>query len=82
MVGEMAQLLGSIAAVVAAVSSTINGRKAKRRGDLLEGKMEQVHATTNGLAIRNEEIAGKLGVQTGRQQMRDEANPPPDLTGD
>jgi hypothetical protein len=59
-VGEIAQLLTSIAVVGSWIQSWRNSKK-----------IDEVHKSTNGLAMRNEAIAEKLGIAKGKQQEKD-----------
>ena len=56
--GQVAQLITSVATLIGVAGSTaVSLRNSK--------KLEEVHKSTNGLAMRNEEIAKKLGVFEG-----------------
>jgi hypothetical protein len=62
--GEVAQLVTSFATLAGVVvSSLISLRNAS--------KLDQVHKSTNSLALRNEEIARALGVTEGVKQERE-----------
>jgi hypothetical protein len=52
--GEVGQLLTGVAALYAAVMGARNGKK-----------LDAVHKSTNGLSLRNEQIAHKLGIEEG-----------------
>jgi hypothetical protein len=64
MLSDVAQIISAVGGIVSPIVLVMLTRQNKEIKVQSE-KLEAVHLSTNGLALRNEAIAKKLGVEEG-----------------
>ena len=76
--GEFAQFMLGCGSLGTLWMTYRNGKKGDARGAMVGTKLEELHKSTNGLSIRAEQLAKKLGVAEGTaaglKEGREEGN--------